>query len=503
MVVLRAAPAPLRRMLLPRRLADARLTRRIQIVLCHGSIRPTSSLATVTAFHAADLARSLPPSVLVLSTTLHGSKKSPTRQQWLHSESKSNSNAIQEAQTQTPGEVAYQQYLDCNAQLESAREEKERLKSEQMYLAWERANTKEKEHQNKNKKSSGVAVVRTLVKQTRKELAAKAADPETVLKDQATSFLQAAADAGHGLALVQLGNQTMDQARNVKSTTLVRKELLSSAMESYRQAGMAGAAEGWFNLGSLLWTGYPAEASTDSTSGSDSINHAAALVEADSVSAMEAFMHAVDLGDADAMYFVGVQLLDGQEHDNGNNGGKPLMRTEEQRQRYELQSGLEHIEQAAGLGHGGALYYTALLYLNGHDTLEISSCDEAEFGTRLDAAVDASDADALFLRGHCHYQGDSGYPLDYRKALGDFLLAADAGNADAAVSAGAMLHSGQHAGIARNQKQAFELYQRAGELGNVEGWRNVVACYLTGEGVPRSKETAKYIAETMLKDQDE
>ena len=69
---------------------------------------------------------------------------------------------------------------------------------------------------------------------------------------------------------------------------------------------------------------------------------------------------------------------------------------------------------------------------------------------------------------------------------------------DAAVSAGAILHSGL--GVPKDQKSAFELYQMAGELGSKEGWQNVVACYTTGEGVAQSTQMAEYITETMLKD---
>ena len=76
------------------------------------------------------------------------------------------------------------------------------------------------------------------------------------------------------------------------------------------------------------------------------------------------------------------------------------------------------------------------------------------------------------------------------------------------MSAGAMLHRGVgsdddgRAIIKCDQQQAFELYQRAGELGSVEGWRNVVARYAMGEGVPKSLETSKYIAKLCLKDDD-
>ena len=77
------------------------------------------------------------------------------------------------------------------------------------------------------------------------------------------------------------------------------------------------------------------------------------------------------------------------------------------------------------------------------------------------------------------------------------------------ISAGAMLHQGvfsddgQTVIIERDQQRAFDLYQQAGELGSIEGWRNVVSCYATGQGVPKCLDTAKYIANTMLKEEEE
>lgn len=377
-----------------------------------------------------------------------------------------------------PGQASYQEYLDTMSQIQEALEAQERTKSEKMYKAWERAQEKQT-----NQQTSGVAVVRTLVKQTHKNKAA-AGKEQAALQEQAARLLRQAATQGHAVANVKLGNTSLQQAVDVfkkpGAVTDSSKESLDKAMASYETAGELGAEEGWFNLGNLWWTGFPEHADEN------------VLLEVNQSKAMEAFYKAVDLGDADAMYFVGVQLLDAPEDED-------IADLLTEKQQKDLHSGFTLIEQAAGQGHGGALYYTALLHLNGHAALGIAPCAPADFTTRLDDAATAGDADALFLRGHCFYQGDNGYPADYRKALDDFLLASDAGNADAAVSAGAMLHKGCP-GVARNQKHAFELYQHAGELGSVEGWRNVVACYLTGEGVPRSKETAKYIAETMLKD---
>jgi TPR repeat protein len=61
-----------------------------------------------------------------------------------------------------------------------------------------------------------------------------------------------------------------------------------------------------------------------------------------------------------------------------------------------------------------------------------------------------------------------------------------------------MLHGGL--GVPKDQRKAFEFYQMAGELGSKDGWKNVVACYTTGEGVAKSAQSAQYIVETMLKE---
>jgi TPR repeat protein len=392
------------------------------------------------------------------------------------------------------------------AKLEESKAEKEQVKSEKMYEAWQKANEKQAEHDDeavekkpkKNSKSSGVAVVRTLVKQTHKDKATAKAE-EAKWQEQAQGLLEKAAlEFGYPLALVQLGNQELEQAqrdfgsyRTSNHTVLdATKEKLDRALDLYRKGGQGGAPEGWFNLGNLLWTGYPDQ--TEADYASDEI-----LLPFDQKASVEAFRHAMDLGDADAMYFLGVNLLSPEEDDDGDDGSHPVPPADDQIK--DMRSGLAFIARAGDAGHGGALYYLALLHLNGLAALDIPACSPPEFVKYLDSAVEAEDSDALFLRGHCQYEGDSGYTVDYGKALADFLRASDEGNADAAVSAGAILHRG-HPGVPQNHSKAFELYQHAGELGNTEGWRNVVYCYLTGEGVPRSKEIAKYIAETMLKE---
>ena len=53
--------------------------------------------------------------------------------------------------------------------------------------------------------------------------------------------------------------------------------------------------------------------------------------------------------------------------------------------------------------------------------------------------------------------------------------------------------------MTKNQRRAFKLYQEAAEMGSEDGRKNVIACYALGEGVPKCENTAKHIAQIMLK----
>ena len=246
-------------------------------------------------------------------------------------------------------------------------------------------------------------------------------------------------------------------------------------MKLYEFAGANDCAEAWFNLGHLLWTGHEIE------------NDVEKSIESDVEKAMECFEKAVKLGDDDAKYFMGVTYLGQVDVDTECNESFLNSR----------RIGLRYVQEAADNGHTGALYYLALLYRNGDDDLEIQPSFDL-FQEYLNEACDGGEADSLFLRGHCRYHGDDGYEVDVESALDDFLEAGEAGNSDALVSAGAIYHKGSFENIPRDQRRAFELYQQAGEMGNIEGWRNVVACYTLGQGVPKSEDTAKYIQKTML-----
>jgi TPR repeat protein len=288
---------------------------------------------------------------------------------------------------------------------------------------------------------------------------------------------QAAKEHEHPEALVQLGNLSLQNASK-KSSEEDPRELVLTAMDFFRRAGEKGSRVGWYNLGHLFWTGYP---SVGDNEGAEEEEDQIVILAPDLHEAMEAFTKAMDLGDSDAMYLVGVHRMTAGGREN-------------------IYSGMKLVERAADNGHGGAKYYWALLHLNGEPSIGLEACTLQEFVRLLDGAVEAGNVDATFTRGHSYYHGTEGYPQSYKQALEDFLKAADEGHADSAVSAGAMLHMGM-GGIPTDQRRAFELYQTAGELGSKEGWQNVVACYTAGEGVPQSLETARYITETMLKDE--
>lgn len=376
------------------------------------------------------------------------------------------------------GEETYQRALEALREATELEKQLEQERNRQQYEAFQKQeeelklrqqqkdddpsskDNSQSTHRRRNT-SGGVAVVKTIAKQTKQQ---QQLQPHELKRQEGWALMEVAAvQYGHKDALVQLGTAA--------ATSLEHKNL-RLAKKYYRQAGEQGSPDGWFNLGSLLWQEAERKRSKSLTDES-----------------MDAFNKAIELGDADAMYFVGVQHL--SNDDDGETDLKVC-----------YQEGLKLVQGAADQGHSGALHYLALFYLNGNMILGIDRCSTSDFIARLDKACLAGSPDALFLRGHAYYHGDHGLVQSYRQALADFQSAAEAGHADAAVSAGAMLHQGIGTIIPRDQRRAFQFYQEAGELGSKEGWRNVVACYALGEGVPQSKGMAQYIANLMLKDDD-
>lgn len=352
-----------------------------------------------------------------------------------------------------PNNSFYHQYVAAQQKLAEFDAAEEAAKSKKMYEAWKRQ-TEDKGAVASNHRSTGVAVVRTLASETKRK-SKSSHDRRTDLENDMRELLDKAAHLEkHPQALLLVGNDRLADGK------------AQEALDYYQQAGELGLGKAFFSMGHCLWEGVPN------------------ILSPDRDEAMASFQKAVDLGDLDSMYFLGANIL-GKSGESGVDISV-------------LQNGLELVEQAAKGNHGGAMHYLSLFYRNGCDDLNIPPCSQEQFRDRLDSAVcHDTTGEALFLRGSCQWSGDS-YMQNVQGALDDFLRATDLGQSDAAVSAGAILHKGVPGIIPRDQQRAFLLYQRGGELGNVEGWRNVVACYATGEGVPQSTSMAQYISKLML-----
>ena len=312
------------------------------------------------------------------------------------------------------GDAIYQQALQAMEEVKEIQRRKDDQRSTKMYEAWVQAQKAEK-----SPKTQGVTVVKTLVKETRKdkEQSNKQTEEESQAWRRAMVLLeQAAWEHNHPMALVQLGNIALEKAgsKDLRKDSEKRRSEIDKAIQLFEKAGLAGSRVGWFNLGHLFWNGYPVVQIDENDEGA-ATTPVKQILEPNLHGAMDAFVNAIDLGDTDAMYLVGVHRMTEGRREN-------------------IYSGMKLVERAAEEGHGGALYYLALLHLNGEPNTGLEPCTEAEFVERLDRAVDAGNVDAMFTRGHSYYHGTEGYPQNYQRALHDFLQAADEGHADAAVS---------------------------------------------------------------------
>ena len=155
---------------------------------------------------------------------------------------------------------------------------------------------------------------------------------------------------GHCLALVRLGNEALERAKqNDDSSPLIDRETcrgwidkspvdlatilalsaniagdsnqqaknedsqlespyLRLALHLYEGGGNRGSAEGWYNLGHLLW-----DMQDDGTTSSSGIIAHDNNYSTTKEKAMDAFHNAMEMEDADDMYFVASQYLSYEE----------------------------------------------------------------------------------------------------------------------------------------------------------------------------------------------
>jgi TPR repeat protein len=246
------------------------------------------------------------------------------------------------------GEDIYQQALQLMKEADDLDEKKEEDRSNMMYEAYQKSKEKEL-----NPKLQGVKVVKTLVKQVRKDRTENNGSGDK--RNEALELLRQAIKHHHPDAAILLGNLQLKRASRILNNKGKQdggsdaKDSVVDAMDLFRLAGKFGSRVGWYNLGHLLWTGWPSRGDTegkseeqDSSDGvAEEIEDDTRIVVADMEEAMNAFGKAIELGDSDAMYLVGAHWL--AQNDFESNV-----------------IGFDLIERAADAGHHGALLYVAL-----------------------------------------------------------------------------------------------------------------------------------------------
>ena len=95
---------------------------------------------------------------------------------------------------------------------------------------------------------------------------------------------------------------------------------------------------------------------------------------------------------------------------------------------------------------------------------------------------------AAYYLAYCYSEG-VGTKLDWQKSRHYYEVAAKAGYGLAAKQLGTLYERGL-AGTAKSAERAFYWYERAYELGNLDGWSSLANCYLYGIGTPKDTQKA-------------
>lgn len=284
--------------------------------------------------------------------------------------------------------------------------------------------------------------------------------------DLCVYWLRCAARAGHGPAMVYLGNVLLQKHRAGGPVGDGQEALLWYQKAASLQP--TAQADALFNLGTLCFSGQPG------------------LVEVDLARSMHYFEQGAECGDAGCMFWVGHCHLAGE-------GGAEV----------NVQKALAWLSRAAQLDHPSAHYHLALAYRSGQAPVDTLGAERSAqlFSHHLHAAADLGDGDALFVLADLCLGEDGGEPSsaqhhDPAAAVSYLHRAAAAGQPDATVTLGALFYAGKH--VPQDKRRAFELYNDAAELGSKEAWRNLASMYFLGDGVPKSEEIAREIMKVVF-----
>jgi len=282
---------------------------------------------------------------------------------------------------------------------------------------------------------------------------------------EALQWLITAAGNGNTDAMVILGNAWFENDSHRTAMQRGLKMTAQDALEFFREAANNDPPhpDALYNLGTMYYDGVPE------------------LIEADGKKALELFTKAADVcDDAVAQFWVGQYLMGGDPRVDPDFNG-------------DIERGWDYIARSAEQGHPKAQLY-ACQFLCEDPEME----DAAK--TYLSAAVEQDDDEALFFCGSLCMQEEGSFlgnpTVDYPRALRYFERAAMEGNAEAALSAGAMHYNGL--GTPKNDLEAYRAYELAASLGSLDAYRNIASMYYHGEGpLEQSVEIAKEILQAV------
>ncbi|ETW00676.1 hypothetical protein, variant, partial [Aphanomyces invadans] len=268
------------------------------------------------------------------------------------------------------------------------------------------------------------------------------------------AWLRRAADNGHRDAYVRMGNLCMAHDPPLVHAARAWYSVVAFCDKPHPDA--------LYNLGMMLYDDHPTAVPTPTV--------------ANLPLAMDCFMKAAEIGDPSAQYFMGHVLHVGNECVPANPVSSRML-----------------IEQAAGQGHGGALYYLAQLHLNGDDSMGIPIHLETAL-KYLHLAVDQDEGDAMVCLADMYREGQP--PLvsvNIPRAHKLYERAAALGHPEALCTLGALAYAN------RLYEQAFQYYQAAADRHSMAAWKNLADMYYAGVGVPQNKKTAESILDMLRK----
>ena len=283
--------------------------------------------------------------------------------------------------------------------------------------------------------------------------------------DLCVYWLRSAGRAGHGPAMCYLGNVLLQRHRAGGPIGDGQEALLW-----YQRAGNLQPipqADAFYNLGTLCFSGQPG------------------LVEVDLGKSMQYFERGAECGDVSCLFWVGYCHLTGE-------GGAEV----------NVDKGMAFLSRAAEADHPSAHYHLAVAYRSGQAPVSPGAQpSREELGTRhLEAAADLGDGDALFVLANMCLDEASGGVADSAgsadRGIAYLRRAVAACHTDATVTLGALFYAGNH--VPQDKRKAFELYNTAAEQGSKEAWRNLASMYFLGDGIPKSEEIAREIMKTIF-----